>query len=233
MNSARVDVDDFISEMRAVAEHTTAPAPHARLAAALDAGVPRRPLTAVDSQAPVVSIRERGRQWWRTVIVTGGSIGVVLFGGLAGAGALPAPIQHATASVVSHVGIALPGAVHRAHPGTPASRASTPSRTPAHTGTSTGTSTGTTGPGAQHPATTGTTPATTPTAPVTPPATTPITTPGGPTLTLPPITIPSTPALPKLPTLPTIPGGPRLPGLGHLLPHDTVHHLGDGQLINR
>jgi hypothetical protein len=35
--------------------------------------------------------------------------GVVLFGGLATAGALPGPVQRATADVTSHVGIDLPG----------------------------------------------------------------------------------------------------------------------------
>ncbi len=203
------EVDAFLAEMRAAFAALPAPSPRPTLAATLDG---RRELRPASGPVPKPTVPEPGpRVHYRfrpIAALLAGS--VVLLGGLATAGALPGPIQRATADAASHLGIDLPGSPsapstppasgpggarsHDDHGTTPGSHPR--AATDPDGGTSTTTPTTTAG------GTTATTVVSgTPTAPSTP------------TVTVPP-PVPTTPRLP-LPTLGTAPPGslPTIPQL--------------------
>src|SRR5947209_17492700 len=102
-----------------------APAPGPSLAAALDG---RRPRPVVPEPFPAarrarVSVRLRP-----AAVVLAAS--TFTFSGLAAAGALPGPIQRASAALGSHIVIWLPGASHPAPVQHPAAPADHPAPTP-------------------------------------------------------------------------------------------------------
>src|SRR3954454_17319650 len=101
INAQFGDVEQFLTELRTVGDATAAPAPNAALVEILEGGrVPRA------SAAPRADVARR--RWLRPVVMPA-TIATVLFGGLAAAGALPAPVQHATARFAAHLGVTLPG----------------------------------------------------------------------------------------------------------------------------
>ena len=103
------EVDAFLAEMRAEFAEPPAPAPRPTLAATLDG---RRELRPASGPTPKPTVPEPGPRvhyhFKPVVALLAG--GLALFGGLATAGALPGPIQRATADATSHLGIDLPGA---------------------------------------------------------------------------------------------------------------------------
>ncbi|HEY3831478.1 MAG TPA: hypothetical protein VGO03_04245 [Acidimicrobiia bacterium] len=221
----QVEIERFFGELRNVAEHAPAPRPNAALAAVLDGGRGRLPVFEFADGARAQERETRFatlRRWLRPAIVPSAVAAVLLggLGGLAGAGALPAPLQHATARVVSHLGVSIPGDTHHTGPAhhaphttspgahhsatnSPPARSSTPSTTSTHhrttvTSAPPSASTPTSTPGG----TTGGTPGSTPV----------ITVPGtGITVPL-PVSPPSVPGVPKIPSI-TVPTVPNLPPL--------------------
>jgi hypothetical protein len=101
------DVDAFLDAMRTAFGATPPPEPRPTLAATLDG---RRPLRPASGPRVHTTFPERHprRQGLRPVAAFA-TAGIVLFGGLATAGALPGPVQRATADITAHVGIHLPG----------------------------------------------------------------------------------------------------------------------------
>jgi hypothetical protein len=194
------DVDAFLGAMRSEGL-TPAPEPRPTLASTLDGRRPLRPATGPRVHATFPARRPRRRVLRPAAVV--GAAGAVLFGGLATAGALPGPVQRATADVSAHVGIHLPGATDsepdvriRVDPD-PSGRERPTPRAPRVT-------------------TTPTAPAQPPVAPSTPvPAPAPPTVPSVPLPVPTPITTPSglPEVLPSLPPVgPTGPAGPSSPG---------------------
>jgi hypothetical protein len=102
------DVAAFFSDMRVEFGALPAPAPRPTLAATLDG---RRELRPASAPVPKPTIPEPGpRVHYRfKPIAAMVASGVVLFGGLATAGALPGPAQRSVADVTAHLGIDLPG----------------------------------------------------------------------------------------------------------------------------
>ena len=102
------DVAAFLSDMRVEFGAMPAPAPRPTLAATLDG---RRELRPASAPAPKPTIPEPGpRVHYRfKPIAAMVASGIVLFGGLATAGALPGPAQRAVADATAHLGIDLPG----------------------------------------------------------------------------------------------------------------------------
>ena len=102
------EVDSFLDAMRTEFGATPAPEPRPTLAATLDGRRPLRPAAGpvVKPTFPQPGPRRRFARPAAVVAATG----VVLFGGLATAGALPGPVQRTTAELGTHVGIHLPGA---------------------------------------------------------------------------------------------------------------------------
>jgi hypothetical protein len=101
------DVDSFLDAMRTEFGATPPPEPRPTLAATLDGRRPLRPASGPRVHTTFPERRPR-RRTLRPVAAFA-TAGVVLFGGLATAGALPGPVQRATADVTAHVGIHLPG----------------------------------------------------------------------------------------------------------------------------
>jgi hypothetical protein len=101
------DVDAFLDAMRSEFGSTPAPEPRPTLASTLDGRRPLRPASGPRVHTTFPARRPR-RTRLRPVAAVAAA-GAVLFGGLASAGALPGPVQRATADVTSHVGIELPG----------------------------------------------------------------------------------------------------------------------------
>lgn len=98
-------VRGFLDELRREYGTTVAPEPQPALVARLDG---HRPLHALpDPLAPPDGCLVRRRTVARPIAaaLVGGT---VVLGGLAGAGALPAPVQRATADLGRHVGLHLP-----------------------------------------------------------------------------------------------------------------------------
>ncbi len=204
-DSGLEDVEAFLADVRLEYGALPAPAPRPTLAATLDG---RRELRPASGPVPKPTVPEPGpRIHYRlrplTALVVSGA---VLFGGLATVGALPGPVQRATADVTSHLGIHLPGGAttppasvptgRRGHGAgssstAPGSGQHDPTGTVATTPPSPGASTATpVAPGVPAPAT-----PTTPTVPLPPPTTTP------PSAPLPP-TLGTTPLFTTLPSLP-------------------------------
>jgi hypothetical protein len=107
-DSGLEDVEAFLTTMRSEFAATPAPAPRPTLAATLDGRRELRPKSGPAPKPTFPKPRPRTR-WGLRPVAAVFATGAVLFGGLAGAGALPGPIQRATASVGSHVGLHLPG----------------------------------------------------------------------------------------------------------------------------
>ncbi len=165
-------VDAFLTGMRSEFAAMPAPAPRPTLAATLDG---RRELRPASGPVPKPTFPERKPRVGLRPVVAVFATGAVLFGGLATAGALPAPVQRTTADLGSHVGIHLPGG------------------TAVHAGSGNG---GAPGRGHRDPhprPTTGSTPRTSAPRPTTSPSTVPIT---------PRSTVAVPPNLPTVPTLP-------------------------------
>jgi hypothetical protein len=101
------DVDAFLDAMRTEFGATPPPEPRPTLASTLDGRRPLRP-AAGPRVHPTFPDRRRRPHVLRPVAAFA-TAGVLLFGGLAPAGALPGPVQRATADVTSHLGIHLPG----------------------------------------------------------------------------------------------------------------------------
>lgn len=101
------DVDSFLDAMRTEFGATPPPEPRPTLASTLDGRRPLRPASGprVHTTFPARRPRRRGLR----PVAAFATAGIVLFGGLATAGALPGPVQRATADVTAHVGIHLPG----------------------------------------------------------------------------------------------------------------------------
>jgi hypothetical protein len=215
------DVEAFLADMRLEFSALPAPEPRPTLAATLDGRRELRP--ASSGPVPKPTVPEPGpRVHYRFRPIAAMLVsGAVLFGGLATAGALPGPLQRATAEATSHLGIHLPG-------DTTSPPAAVPSRSD-HRG-SDGTST-TSGSGPDRVSGTATTtpqPSATSTTVVPPVAGAPTTPATTPTVELPPplITTPTLPApVPNLGTVPFFTPLPTLPGLvtptGHL---GVLHH---------
>jgi hypothetical protein len=211
-------VDAFLDTMRTEFGATPPPEPRPTLASTLDGRRPLRPASGprVHTTFPERRPRRRGLR----PVAAFATAGIMLFGGLATAGALPGPVQRTTADITAHVGIDLPGRAE-AHPETQVQvdpdRDTTP-RVTVKPGTTTPTAPVTTPvPGAPAPAPTTVPVPSAPTVPTVPsvplPAPTPTTVPNllGKVLT------------PLAPTGPTGPEGPTAPHpvrdlLGHLIP---------------
>lgn len=101
-------VEAFLAEMRLELSALPAPEPRPTLAATLDG---RRELRPASGPVPKPTIPEPGpRVHYRFRPIAAMLVsGAVLLGGLATAGALPGPLQRATADATSHLGIHLPG----------------------------------------------------------------------------------------------------------------------------
>ena len=112
------DVERFLGELRSTASAHAAPAPNAALTAILDG---RAPIGRTHEVGDASGARARvrpfvpARRWLRAGTCVPSAVFAVLFGGLAAAGALPAPVQHATAHFASHFGVTLPGASRSRH----------------------------------------------------------------------------------------------------------------------
>jgi hypothetical protein len=218
------DVAAFLSDMRVEFGAMPAPAPRPTLAATLDG---RRELRPASPPPPKPTVPEPGpRVHYRfKPIAAMVASGVVLFGGLATAGALPGPAQRTVANVTSHLGIHLPGrtvtdpalngtGTKRGHTGTTATSPGSSRTTP-----------GATVPGAGTQPTTGSTTATT-----LPAVSSTVTTIPG-TSTVPVPNLPTTPTIPLPITVPPIVGSlpplgalPSIPGVTEPLPHGGVLH---------
>jgi hypothetical protein len=200
------EVAAFLSDMRVEFGAMPAPAPRPTLAATLDGRRELRP--ASSGPVPKPTIPEPGPKVhyrFKSIAAMVAS-GVVLFGGLATAGALPGPAQRAVADVTSHLGIHLPGRTVSQPAsngiGTTSSHAGTTVTTPGS-----GHSTVPTTPNAGTQPTSGSTTATTVPA-------------GGATVPSAPVVSPTTPStvtVPSLPTTPTLPN-PIPPIVGALPP---------------
>ena len=205
------DVAAFLSELRVEFGAIPAPVPRPTLAATLDGRRELRPASGPVLKPTVPEPGPRVHYRFKPIAAMIAS-GVVLFGGLATAGALPGPAQRAVADVTSHLGIHLPGR-------TVTQPASDPTGTsPEHRGTTattpaSGHSPAPTAPGTGSQPTTGSTPGTTattvaavgstvPALPSTP--TVPPISPTPPWLPQPTPTVVG--ALPPLGALPLIPG---------------------------
>jgi hypothetical protein len=198
------DVKMFLTSMRSEFAATPAPEPRPTLAATLDG---RRELRPKSGPAPKPTFpKPRPRTHWGLRPVAAlFATGAVLFGGLAGAGALPGPIQRTAASVGSHVGLHLPGRSGA----TPAGRDDGQPRTGPSESTSPSSKRNRSGESA-------TTPSTAPTTPTIPAV------PAVPTVpTLPNPGARPTPTVPTIPALPT-PTVTVPPSLSQLL-HDLAH----------
>ena len=221
------EVERVISGLRIEAAVMPAPAPRPRLAATLDG---RRPLPPASDPVPDLArdATRRTRASLRLrVSVVAAAISAVLFGGLAAAGALPAPVQRTSAQVMSHLGVQIPG------------RTTSPHRPSSHIAPRTGNTHAPTS-AVVHPKSPSNTTVTIP-ASATTPLPTGTTLPTSATVTTLPIspTSPVAPTLPKSPTLPTLPGATvvtvpvrirvpislPLPGLGRDVP-DRLHPSG-------
>jgi hypothetical protein len=101
------DVDAFLDTMRTEFGATPPPEPRPTLASTLDGRRPLRP--ASGPRVHTTYPERRPRRHGLRPVAAFAAAGVVLFGGLATAGALPGPVQRATADVTAHVGIDLPG----------------------------------------------------------------------------------------------------------------------------
>ena len=209
------EVDAFLAEMRADFAALPAPTPRPTLAATLDG---RRELRPASGPTPKPTVPEPGPRvhyHFKPVaaLLAGG---LALFGGLAAAGALPGPIQRATADATSHLGIDLPG---MPSPTAPPASVRGGARSHDDHGNGEGTTPGTHPRSATDPdgRTSTTTPGGTTATTVVPGAPT---APSTPSVTVPPV-VPTTPTLP-LPSLGTAPPGamPTIPPLitpdGHL-----------------
>jgi hypothetical protein len=106
-------VEQFLGDMRVEAVATPAPTPRPRLAATLDG---RRPLRPASDPVPVMTPSRPGRTRALRPAAVAIATGAIFFGGLAGAGALPGPLQRTSAQLGSHVGSHLPGATHARAP---------------------------------------------------------------------------------------------------------------------
>jgi hypothetical protein len=110
------NVGGFLDTMRADYSFQPPPLPRPALAAILVEG--RRPLRSVSAPRPVRPQAVRAWRWpqWnvrlRTLVVALTTTGAVTFGGLATAGALPGPLQRASADLSAQVGIDLPRPVN-------------------------------------------------------------------------------------------------------------------------
>jgi hypothetical protein len=211
------DVDAFLDAMRAEFGATPPPEPRPTLASTLDGRRPLRP-AAGPRVHPTFPDRRRRPHVLRPVAAFAAA-GVMLFGGLATAGALPGPVQRATADVTSHVGIHLPGLAD-AHSDARVEIEPDHARTPRTTVPRAGTRTGPTVPTAPNapapapttvPAPSAPTVPTVPSLPLPAPAPTPVPNLLGPVLA------------PLAPTGPTGPEGPTAPHpvrdlLDHLVP---------------
>jgi hypothetical protein len=202
------DVEAFLADMRLEFSALPAPEPRPTLAATLDG---RRELRPASGPVPKPTIPKPGpKVHYRFRPIAAMLVsGVVLFGGLATAGALPGPLQRATADATSHLGIHLPGDTtttpavvptgtgHRRDDSTttPDARRDHGSGTAATTPQPSSGATGTT---VVPPVTRGSaTPTTTPTVQIPPPLTT------TPTL---PVPVPNLGTVPRFTPLPSIPG---------------------------
>ena len=95
-----VEVERLFGDLRTVAEHAPAPRPNAALVAALDGGRGRLPVFQLADDVQTLDTRDHERaaplatlrRWLRPAIVPS-AVAAILLGGLAGAGALPAPLQ--------------------------------------------------------------------------------------------------------------------------------------------
>jgi hypothetical protein len=102
------EVDDFLAAMRTGYGAMPAPAPRPELASILDG---RRRLRTVPE--PIEPATDRPASWSRWTrplrpVALAFAGATVLFSGLAVAGALPAPVQRASADLATHVGLDLP-----------------------------------------------------------------------------------------------------------------------------
>ena len=117
---SRLDgVAQFVAELNsAFAEEPTAALEASHIAAMLDeahfAGANRDPAPASTDLAaggtgrkPVFAIQALAAHKWAAAAIVA-CLGLLAFGGAAYAGALPEPVQEATASIVQHVGIHIP-----------------------------------------------------------------------------------------------------------------------------
>jgi hypothetical protein len=186
------EVEAFLSEMRSEFAEIPAPEPRPTLASTLDGRRPLRPASSGPRTKPTIPEPRPRRRLLRPAAVVFAA-GAAVFGGLAGAGALPGPVQRGTAELSSHLGIDLPGAPEpvpspgdRVDPGTDVPRTGSSKTTPEA----------------------GTSPTTAPSVVPTPPSTVPA--------------VPILPAPPALPTPTTLPlpqvgtflePAPLLPGL--------------------
>ncbi len=201
------DVAAFLSDMRVEFGAMPAPAPRPTLAATLDG---RRELRPASAPAPKPTIPEPGpRVHYRfRPIAAMVASGVVLFGGLATAGALPGPAQRAVADATAHLGIDLPGR------NTPQPASSGPDGKADHHGGTATTPTsahasvsGRSGSQPTSGSTTATTaPAAVSTIPTTPSIPTTVPAPGVPTPPTLPVPVPTLGALPALGPLGSLPG---------------------------
>ena len=195
-DSGLEDVDAFFADMRLELGAMPAPEPRPTLASTLDGRRPLRPATSPTPKPTFPPSRPRSHRLRPAVAVF--AAGTVLFGGLAGAGALPDPVQRATAEVTSHLGVELPGAakspvgVNRGvEPGTTrtGSPGSQPTTSRPGTSPTTNPTTGTTGPAGA---------SVLPTTPAPPSATISGHTPTPPTVPTVPVPLPKVP-LPRTP----------------------------------
>src|SRR4051812_47560121 len=123
------DVEQFVTELRMIGDTSATPEPGAALHAVLEGG-----------RTPRANAVAATRRRWLRPVVLPATVATVLFGGLAAAGALPAPVQRATAGFATHLGVSIPGHTTRGHRSSPAPgpsvRANGGVSTAAHTGSS-------------------------------------------------------------------------------------------------
>jgi hypothetical protein len=142
-DSGLEDVEAFLADMRLEFGALPAPEPRPTLASTLDGRRPLRPATP-RPKPTFPPARPRSQRLRPVVAVLATS--TVLFGGLAGAGALPGPVQRSTAGLTSHLGLQLPGA--GVEPGPTHSSGSRTTTSRPRTSPTTNPTTGTTGTGA-------------------------------------------------------------------------------------
>jgi hypothetical protein len=122
----------LVDLLRDAYDDADAPAPSAALLACFDSGA-LPGTTLPEPLAPLEPLASRRRRVRAVVLVAAASL--VTFGALAGAGALPGPIQRGAASLARHVGVELPSPGGDSHRDAPGSGSVPPVTTPLPTTT--------------------------------------------------------------------------------------------------
>jgi len=187
------DVETFIADLRLEFGAMPAPEPRPTLAATLDG---RRELRPASGPTPKPTFPPAQPKHPLRPVAVVFTAGAVLFGGLAGAGALPGPAQRAAARLGSTVGLHLPGETTPVDSKVRVGPATTIENDDKNANGGNGSQTTTSGPPTSSTSIPGTSPTTTGTA-------------GG-------SVVPTTPTLPRPGTgvtVPTVPTAPTVPGI--------------------